>query len=393
MNYFHLDKIIDSIERDKTIKTNKHKALEKIRNLYDKNSNFDITAGQFANNPESFYENTIARLYFYNKYQKLPNEIDFIVTLGILDYFAASKNWELVKIYYSSDLARPERNLLFRSKEKETKDTILISLDSRTFDGKEEYNLVIYGYDLDFEVWKNEFKDYFISQKKDTIRVGLIKTTQYGMDVGWFDIDEPNVDIELNYGSDFYNKHYKVIVDKLNKNRKGICLFDSVTGCGKSFFIKHLCKVIDRKFIYLSDSIISNGLDNPGLIELIASNPGCVLIIEDAEKYIVSREDNPNSLVSNLLNISDGILSDILGFSIILTHNMKDLGKIDSALLRKSRLLYHHKFEKLSITDAQKKIDSLGFSFKVIEPMTLAEIYNLNDDNGVKKEIEKRIGF
>ena len=49
--------------------------------------------------------------------------------------------------------------------------------------------------------------------------------------------------------------------------------------------------------------------------------------------------------------------------------------RIDSALLRKGRLISQHEFSKLSTEDAQKLSNQLGFSTKITEPMTLADIY------------------
>jgi hypothetical protein len=56
-----------------------------------------------------------------------------------------------------------------------------------------------------------------------------------------------------------------------------------------------------------------------------------------------------------------------------------DKAKIDSALLRKGRLIAEHKFDALPIDDAQALIDSLGFQHKADKPMTLTEIYNLSE--------------
>ena len=92
------------------------------------------------------------------------------------------------------------------------------------------------------------------------------------------------------------------------------------------------------------------------------------------------------------LNLSDGLLSSALKMSAICTFNTS-LENIDKALLRKGRLVAQYEFKKLSIENSQKLIDFLGFSFKVKEEMTLAEIYNLKDNNFVEKKEQKRVGF
>ena len=60
-----------------------------------------------------------------------------------------------------------------------------------------------------------------------------------------------------------------------------------------------------------------------------------ILIIEDAERVISDRESNGSPAgVSNILNLTDGILGDCLNIQVIATFNMKR-EKIDQALLRK----------------------------------------------------------
>jgi ATP-dependent 26S proteasome regulatory subunit len=116
--------------------------------------------------------------------------------------------------------------------------------------------------------------------------------------------------------------------------------------------------------------------------------------MEDAEKAVISREEGlgNESLVSSLLNIGDGILGSMLNLSIILTFNTAR-ENVDKALLRKGRLHYEHEFNKLSIVDAQALINKLKKKFDVVEPMSLAEIYNIDDDNNHKEKEKPKFGF
>ena len=103
-----------------------------------------------------------------------------------------------------------------------------------------------------------------------------------------------------------------------------------------------------------------------------------ILIIEDAERVISDREGNGSPAgVSNILNLTDGILADCLNIQIIATFNMKR-ERIDQALLRKGRLIAEHKFEKLSAEDTNKLLKHLGKSQEVSESMSLADIYNID---------------
>ncbi|MGO8056094.1 hypothetical protein, partial [Rhizobium leguminosarum] len=66
----------------------------------------------------------------------------------------------------------------------------------------------------------------------------------------------------------------------------------------------------------------------------------------------MDRKYNNSSSVSNLLNISDGLLADFLNVQLVCTFN-SSLTFIDTALLRKGRLIAKYEFGKLGITKAQ----------------------------------------
>jgi hypothetical protein len=82
----------------------------------------------------------------------------------------------------------------------------------------------------------------------------------------------------------------------------------------------------------------------------------------------------------------------MLEASIIITYNCDDT-KIDKALKRKGRTMVDYKFDKLCIEDSKKLAKSLKINSKKIdsikEPMSLSEIYNINDDNRFYDDEEK----
>jgi ATP-dependent 26S proteasome regulatory subunit len=82
---------------------------------------------------------------------------------------------------------------------------------------------------------------------------------------------------------------------------------------------------------------------NPEFIDLLIDNPNAVVIIEDAENIMMDRKYNSDSSVSNLLNLSDGLLSDCLSVQIICTFN-NSINLIDAALMRKGRLIAKYEF-------------------------------------------------
>jgi hypothetical protein len=119
-------------------------------------------------------------------------------------------------------------------------------------------------------------------------------------------------------------------------------------------------------------------LMNPEFIDLLIDNPNTVLVIEDAENIIMDRRTTGSPSVSNLLNISDGLLADFLNVQIICTFN-SSLTLVDSALLRKGRLIAKYEFGKLGIDKAQKLSNHFQFDTVISKPMTIAEIANQHE--------------
>lgn len=264
------------------------------------------------------------------------------------------------------------------------------------------YVTVFYPSSIIFDPSKGDFdflEKYKIVEKNKNFVSVLIKN-QYGeYDFEPLDIKVPKIKLDLNYGKDF-PETYKKIAHKLKNNNKGLYMFHGEPGTGKSSFIKYLTTVIKKEFIFVPTSFIEKFISDPDIFAILIRKKNSVLILEDAEKILISREKEDNQFISTLLNISDGILSDILEASVILTYNCDDT-KIDKALKRKGRTMVDYKFNKLSIEDAKKLATSLKIKSedidKIKEPMNLSEIYNLNDENKFYEEEEKEnkkvIGF
>ena len=199
--------------------------------------------------------------------------------------------------------------------------------------------------------------------------------------------------LELNYGSDF-NKIHEVIVERLNKNNdKGIILLHGDPGTGKTSYIKHLTTLVKDKDILFIPPSMAEMLSEPTIIPFLMDHRNSVLIIEDAERVISDREGNGSPAgVSNILNLTDGILGDCLNIQVIATFNMKR-EKIDQALLRKGRLIAEHKFEKLSVEETNKLLKHLEKNQVVEEGMVLADIYNIDTEVYKTSTKGNKIGF
>jgi hypothetical protein len=229
-------------------------------------------------------------------------------------------------------------------------------------------------------------------KEKNTKSIHLLCKVEGILDVQKFDIvfpSEGDIDIELNYGKELAEKEKKII-DILEQKRSGLILFSGVPGTGKSTLIKYLSSKVDRKIIYLPSSF-ADEITNPAFLSFMTDYKDSIFLLEDAEKVLKSREEQDNSAISNILNITDGLLGDCLNIFVIATFNTSR-DKIDSALLRKGRLMLEHEFKELPADNCNRIFEKINSDRRTDIPLTLADVYN--EEDNYKKELDKKkIGF
>lgn len=242
-----------------------------------------------------------------------------------------------------------------------------------------------------------EFKKIFDSFKIEEEfknRLYMLKSTEYGgLELDSFPTSCSGVSLELNYGDGFLKTHERILNCLCNK-KSGLYVFHGCPGSGKTSYIKFLTTVVEkRRFIFVPNTMVSE-LFSPKMVDKLYSFKNSVLVLEDAEICVFKRDGKNNELVSGILNITDGLLKDLLNISIVVTFNTADIGELDPALLRPGRLKIIHKFNPLALGESKRLARHLGKKKEVEKELTLADIYNLDEDTGIEDVTsEKTIGF
>ena len=240
-----------------------------------------------------------------------------------------------------------------------------------------------------------ELKPYYNNTDKRESEINLVFKDLGGLYLSNYKLENIKIDdLSINYGKKFLEIN-DTILDFINNSEKcGMILLHGTPGTGKTSYIRYLLGKIKSKKIIYFPPYLSDVMTSPEFLPFIVENKNSVLVIEDAEKVIMSREGEGQSEgISNLLNISDGILGECVKSKVICTFNT-DVKKIDAALLRKGRLIAKHKFESLSIEESKILVKHLNLDPSIVKkPMTLAEIYNYKDNNFYTEENPRQIGF
>lgn len=231
----------------------------------------------------------------------------------------------------------------------------------------------------------------FRVKKKRTTQISLIVSGNNGLSTKDIDLNKPKLNLNLHYNNDFKEIHNAILKNIKKQKSKGLYLFHGLPGTGKSTYIKHLIHQQNKQVIFLSPKLASN-LDDLRLTEFLLDNPNCILVIEDAEDLILSRDNHHNSKLSFLLNLTDGLLGESLGIQIIATFNT-DLKNIDKALLRKGRLTSIYEFKPLTVDKTNTLLKSLGHEVEINDSLSLADIFNFDVNNNYQPKLKKAVGF
>lgn len=148
----------------------------------------------------------------------------------------------------------------------------------------------------------------------------------------------------------------------------------------------------NKKYLLVTNAVAAH-MAEPEFIAFMMENKDSIFILEDCEQILMAREENRfGGAISNILNMSDGLMSDIFNIKFICTFNT-DIENIDEALLRPGRCFVNYEFKRLNTDKSSKLLKSLGHEVENTEEMTLAEIYNYKPEDKPCKPVPRKIGF
>jgi hypothetical protein len=207
-------------------------------------------------------------------------------------------------------------------------------------------------------------------------------------------------ELVLHYGEDFI-PYRDEFFRYFKETKSGIHILLGDPGVGKTSFIRYAIGQAEEnhKFYFIPPQFYGD-LGSTQLLDFLRSEQEnqdpteddgkLFLILEDSEKLLLPRSDGNSFSVSELLNISDGLLGEGLDMHFICTINCK-LDKLDAAVIRPGRLLTSKTFDPLSYELALKLADYLKKPLlDTDKAYTLAEIYHAKANNPTTKV---RLGF
>lgn len=171
----------------------------------------------------------------------------------------------------------------------------------------------------------------------------------------------------------FLDQPVEKFIDSYLASSSSILFMMGEPGTGKTSLVRHMVytRRLDATMTYDHDLLERDQI----FVNFLTSDEDGVLIIEDADTMLGSRESEGNKLISRFLNVSDGLIK-MQGKKIVVTTNLGDFTKVDPALVRPGRCFGSMKFRALTAKEASAAAHVAG----VEDPgcsVRLADLFNV----------------
>ena len=170
--------------------------------------------------------------------------------------------------------------------------------------------------------------------------INILSVSQEGLfleSTSLMSADYENIDLFFN---DVVMDKTRKICKSIKKKSKGLTVIYGERGTGKSTLVSYIVSELNKIVIFIPSNLIEVTLNSTDFRSLIVKYKNSVIIIDDAELHLGDYSYTKSNVFSNnLIQMVDGLYSDILNLHIIVILNVKDADEIDSELVECNNLI------------------------------------------------------
>lgn len=208
-----------------------------------------------------------------------------------------------------------------------------------------------------------------------TPEMSVLVQGRSGLSLRYSKLNPVSINFDTMYPKEFKDVSDKIVEATSDEDKTGLIILHGVPGTGKTNYLRWLTSHASRRMVFVPPEMVSH-LTTPEFVSFLLAHKGLTLIVEDAEHTLSPRLGAERSIVSTILNLTDGLLGDVLRCQFICTFNT-ELTNIDAALLRPGRLLVRQEFRNLTVDESNNYLKSVDSDERVEEPTSLAELTNI----------------
>jgi hypothetical protein len=215
-------------------------------------------------------------------------------------------------------------------------------------------------------------------------KLNTIYITPTGLEI------EPISGVNLDDSTElFFNEKTLKSVNKLcktiKKSDKGLSILYGERGTGKTSIVSYITDKVDRMVIYIPNSLLEITLNNPEFRSFLRKFHRPIIVIDDCEMIFNELFTKSNIYVNNLLQMVEGLLSDMIQVNVITIFNVEDESEIDHALLECNSLIDVIEFEYLNDEESSDLSKHLGHNKKYKNKTKLIDIIRKTNSKEYKK--------